>query len=212
MNGGPAEDLSPPLPESFFEPAADVVAPRLLGHLLLRRTPAGVCGGVIVETEAYLRDDPACHAFRGETVRNRAMFGPPGHAYVYFIYGNHFCFNVVCQARGIGEAVLVRAIEVTVGEDIMRGHRSARATRDLTNGPGKLCRALAIDRAVDGVNLCRADAPVWITRDGGHAGLRRRLGPIVQTTRIGLSQAAGMRLRYYLAGSEFISRRAAGGR
>ena len=87
------------LSRNFFEPSADVVASRLLGHLLVRKTPRGWCGGVIVETEAYLRNDAAAHSFRGETPRNRIMFGPPGYAYVYFIYGNHWCVNAVCRPQ-----------------------------------------------------------------------------------------------------------------
>src|SRR5262252_380275 len=100
-----------PLPESLYEPSAKAVAPQLLGHWLIRNMASGLCGGAIVETEAYLRDDPACHAARGLTRRNRVMFGVPGHGYVYLIYGYHFCVNAVCRPAGVGEAVLVRAIE-----------------------------------------------------------------------------------------------------
>ena len=137
------------LPESFYEPSAEIVAPRLLGHLLIRNTPSGPCGGAIVETEAYVIGDPACHGFIGETPRNASMYGPAGRAYVYLIYGFHFCFNTVCCAKGVAEAVLVRAIEVSFGEEFMRAHRQAIAHHQLTNGPGKLCAALDIDRKLD---------------------------------------------------------------
>jgi DNA-3-methyladenine glycosylase len=196
-----------PLPRSLYEPRADVVAPRLLGHWLIRRMPGGTCGGLIVETEAYLDDDPACHAFKGETPRNRAMFGPPGHAYVYFIYGNHFCVNAVCRPRGCGEAVLIRAIEPVFGEDVMRHRRPVRAVHDLSNGPGKLCAALDITRDLDGAELCEATSPLLIARNPRRNGCVRKLGPLACTSRIGITQAAGLPLRFCLAGSPWISRK-----
>jgi DNA-3-methyladenine glycosylase len=196
-----------PLSRSFFEPTADVVAPRLLGHWLVRRTPRGLCGGVIVETEAYLQNDPSCHAFNGETPRNRAMYGPPGHAYVYFIYGNHHCVNAVCQPAGCGEAVLIRAIEPALGEDVMRALRPVRSLHELTNGPGKLCAALAIDRQLDGVDLCDASSPLFIVEGPDRKGLVARLGPVTASTRIGISRATDLPLRFCLGGSGFVSRR-----
>lgn len=201
--------LAAPLPQSFYEPAADVVAPLLLGHWLLRNTPDGPCGGVIVETEAYVTGDPACHAYLRETPRNRAMWGAPGNAYVYQIYGFHFCFNAVCRPAGVAEAVLVRAIETTFGEDIMRRHREVANARDLTNGPGKLCAALDIDRRLDGANLCDAAAPLFIARNPDAAAFCARSGPMITTTRIGLTRAADWPLRFYLDGSRFVSKRAA---
>src|ERR1044072_8785931 len=109
-----------PLPQSFYEPSARKGARELLGHFLIRNFPAGPCGGAIVETEAYLINDPACHGAPGPTARNRVMFGAPGHGYVYLIYGLHFCVNAVCRPTGVAEAVLIRAIEPTFGEDWMR--------------------------------------------------------------------------------------------
>ena len=196
-----------PLPRSFYGPSAAVVAPLLLGHCLIRRTPEGLCGGAIVETEAYLADDPACHAFRGETVRNRAMFGPPGHAYVYFIYGNHHCVNAVCRPPGFGEAVLIRAIEPGLGEDAMRKRRSVVSPHQLTNGPGKLCQALDIRRELDGADLCDAAAPLIIARNPRRERFLIERGPIVTAPRVGITKAPGLPLRFYLDGSPCISRR-----
>lgn len=196
-----------PLPRSFFEPSATPVARRLLGHWLIRQTAEGLCGGMIVETEAYLRGDPASHTFRGETQRNRVMFGPPGHAYVYLIYGFHYCVNAVCQPTGIGEAVLIRAVEATYGTDELRRARPVTKERELTNGPGKLCQAMRITRELDGVDLCSATSPLFIAENPQVKKARRVSGPIVTTTRIGLSKAAHLPLRFYLDGSEFVSKK-----
>jgi DNA-3-methyladenine glycosylase len=194
-----------PFPRSYFEPSAAVVAPRLLGHFLIRNTSQGPVGGAIVEAEAYLADDPACHAFNGETARNRSMFGPPGHAYVYFIYGNHWCVNAVCRPQGHGEAILIRALEPRFGEDWMRARRRVAACPDLTNGPGKLCAALGIDRTLDSVDLCDANSPLFIARNPNRSALVRQHGPLMTAARIGISKAAEQPLRFYLAGSPFVS-------
>jgi DNA-3-methyladenine glycosylase len=196
-----------PLSRSFFEPAADVVAPRLLGQWLIRRTPAGVCGGPIVEVEAYLNDDPACHAFGGETNRNRAMFGHPGHAYVYLIYGYHFCVNAVRQARGIGEAVLIRALEPLFGGELMRQWRAVKDQRELTNGPAKLCEAMEIDRRLDGVDLTDPISPLHIAVNPSLDKFVQSRGPIITGTRVGITKAAHLPLRSYLDGSAFVSKR-----
>jgi DNA-3-methyladenine glycosylase len=196
-----------PLPRTFYEPAADDVAPHLLGHLLIRNTADGPCGGVIVETEAYLTDDPACHAYLRQTPRNRSMWGPPGHGYIYIIYGYHFCFNAVCRPAGVAEAVLVRAIEPAIGIEIMRSSRTVAKPQQLTSGPGKLCAAMSIDRAQDGVDLCDAASPLFIARNETVEESHRVLGPVVTTTRIGITRAADWPLRYYLDGSAFVSRR-----
>ena len=207
----PSEASQRPLPRSFYEPSAKVVAPRLLGHWLVRQTEQGLSGGIIVETEAYLVNDPACHGYKRETPRNRAMYGPPGFAYVYFIYGNHWCFNAVCQPAGVAEAVLVRAIEPTLGLEWMRGRRVVGKSTDLTNGPAKFCAALGIDRALDHADLCRADSPIFIAENSHRAKSLRKLGPVVTTTRIGITRAAELPLRFYLEGSAFVSRRIRGG-
>lgn len=197
-----------PLTSTFFATSAEIVAPYLLGHLLLRRAPDGSwAGGAIVETEAYLANDPACHAFRGETARNRSMFGPPGRAYVYFIYGNYYCCNAVCAAQGVGEAVLIRAIEPTFGLAWMQKNRPVPKPRELTSGPAKLCLALDIKRAFDGTDLCSPGSDLIVAKNPRVKSFLRERSPIITTTRIGLSAAADLPLRFYLEGSEFISRR-----
>ena len=195
------------LPRSFYEPSAKIVAPRLLGHWLIRRTADGIAGGPIVETEAYLEGDPACHAFVGPTNRNRVMWGDPGRGYVYLIYGFYHCFNAVCRPQGAAEAVLIRAIDSHFGIDWMRQNRPVETNPQLTSGPGKLCVALGIDRSLDGVDLCNPRSPLFIAQNPELKRFRRAAGPVVTTTRIGLTQAADWPLRFYLAGSGFVSKK-----
>lgn len=194
-----------PLPRSFYEPSAEVVAPLLLGHWLVRRTPRGPAGGIIVEVEAYLHGDPACHAFRGETARNRTMFGAPGRGYVYFIYGMHHCVNAVCRPAGTGEAVLIRALEPAFGLDWMRSRRHGLPARQWTNGPAKLCAALAIERRLDGVDLCSARSELFIARNPGAEKLRASQG-VERGPRIGITRAAELPLRFFLRGNGWVSR------
>ena len=196
-----------PLTESFYKPSAELVAPRLLGHFLIRNTPDGPCGGPIVETEAYLVGDPACHGFIGETPRNRSLYGAHGKCYVYLIYGFHCCFNAVCRPKGSAEAVLVRAIEVAFGEEFMRAHRPVAVRPQLTNGPGKLCAALDITRKLDGVNLCDPKSSVFVASNPDRKAFLRERSPVITTTRVGITQAAERPLRFYLEGSPFVSRR-----
>ena len=160
-----------------------------------------------MEVEAYLSNDPACHAAPGLTARNRVMFGHPGHGYVYLIYGYHFCVNAVCRPVGVAEAVLIRAIEPKFGEEFMRHERPLARRRDLTNGPAKLCEALGIDRGLDGVDICDPNSVLFIGENAKVEEFRRKRGPVVTTTRIGITKAAALPLRFYLAGSEFVSRR-----
>ena len=142
------------LPREFFDRPSTAVAPELLGCVLWHDSPAGLVAVRLVEVEAYQGPaDPASHAYRGQTARNGVMFGPPGHAYVYFTYGMHFCVNLVCQPAGQPEAVLLRAGEVVEGADLARERRGGK-DRDLARGPGRLCQALAIDRAQDGADVC----------------------------------------------------------
>jgi len=196
-----------PLPISFYRPSAAEVAPALLGHFLVRNTPHGLCGGAIVETEAYLVDDPACHGYGRETPRNKPMYGPPGHAYVYFIYGNHWCFNTVCAPVGVAEAVLVRAIEPLFGIELMRAARPVADDVQLTNGPAKFCEALQIDGTMNGTELWRDDAPVYIARNPQKRRFLTERGALITTTRIGITKAADLALRFYVAGSKYVSRR-----
>jgi DNA-3-methyladenine glycosylase len=174
------------------------LAQALLGHVLVRETNEGLVAGRIVETEAYLPNDPACHAFSGKSRRNATLFGPPHRAYVYQIYGTSFCFNVSSEIDGEGAGVLIRALEPIEGLDLMRRRRAAGGVRDLCRGPGRLCRALAIDRACDGIDLF-VDPALWLA-DGAGKRVRARRSP-----RIGVTRAKDRRLRFYEARSPFVS-------
>ncbi|HLY85121.1 MAG TPA: DNA-3-methyladenine glycosylase [Gaiellaceae bacterium] len=182
------------LTRDFFARSVHEVAPELIGATLL---VAGV-GGTIVEVEAYDQDDPASHGYRGRTARTTSMFGPPGHAYVYRSYGIHWCLNLVCAEEGRAEAALVRALEPTHGLDTMRERRGTDGTRSLCSGPGKLCQALGVTRADDGLAL---DEPPFelLARESKPA---LAVGP-----RIGVTHAVDRLWRFGLAGSPFLSRR-----
>lgn len=196
-----------PLRRTFFEPSASVVAPALLGHWLVRRTPQGPCGGPIVETEAYVVDDPACHAYVGQTARNRVMWGHPGIAYVYFIYGNHFCVNAVCRPKGCAEAVLIRAVAPALGKELMLQNRPVKHVHELTNGPGKLCAAMQITRQLDGADLCDPSSALFVASNPALDEFLQANGPVVTTRRVGITKAADLPLRFYLRASAFVSRK-----
>jgi DNA-3-methyladenine glycosylase len=170
----------------------------LIGKLVVRTLTEGVMAGRIVETEAYLVGDPASHAYRGETARNRVLFGERGHAYVYLAYGTAWMLNVSSETPGVGAGVLIRAIEPTDGVAIMEQNRGTTRVRDLARGPGRLCAALAIDRSLNGVNLC-SPGPLWLGDDG------QLPGEIGLSTRIGLTRATDRLLRFYVRGSPFVS-------
>jgi DNA-3-methyladenine glycosylase len=174
------------------------LARALLGCVLVRESDDGTVAGRIVETEAYLPGDPACHAYTGRTPRNVTLFGPPHRAYVYQIYGTSFCFNLSSEPDGDGAGVLVRALEPLLGLPLMQRRRGVETLRDLCRGPGRLCRALAIDRAFDGTDLF-TDRGLWLARaDRAPARVR-------SSCRIGLTKAADRRLRFYASGSPFVS-------
>ncbi|MDB5051813.1 MAG: 3-methyladenine glycosylase [Fibrobacteres bacterium] len=197
-----------PLPISFYARSTVEVARDLLGTVLVHDSPQGRAAGRIVETEAYLRDDPACHASRGPTSRNRPMFGPPGHAYLYLIYGMYHCFNVVTAPRGTGEAVLIRALEPVEGMALMARRRGTDKPKALCSGPGKLVIALGMGMSLNGADLRRG--PLAILPSASYpfpAGEDPSLGNIKVTTRIGITQAAHLPLRFYLEGNPFISKK-----
>jgi DNA-3-methyladenine glycosylase len=170
----------------------------LIGKLVVRMTPEGVLSGRIVETEAYPVGDAAGHAYRGETARNRTLFGCRGHAYVYLAYGVSYMLNVSSEVAGVGAGVLIRALEPLEGIAVMRRNRRVQNLRDLARGPGRLAAALDIDRRLDGVDLCQVGA-LWIARDG------REAPEIGTSTRVGLSREAGRLLRFYARGDRFVS-------
>ncbi len=170
----------------------------LLGKMLVRVLAEGVAGGRIVETEAYGIGDPAGHAYRGITPRNRALFLERGHAYVYLAYGVSFMLNVSSETKGVGAGVLIRAIEPTIGVTIMEQNRGAQRPRDLARGPGRLCQALGIDRRLDGVDLCQAGA-LWLGSDGQAAD------EIGRSKRIGITRAPDSPLRFYVRRNSFVS-------
>jgi DNA-3-methyladenine glycosylase len=178
------------LDDGFFDRRPDIVAAELIGCTLL----VDGIGGLIVETEAYDQADPASHSFAGPTRRNASMFGTPGRAYVYRSYGLHWCFNIVCLP---GSAVLLRALEPTAGLDVMRGRRSGGADRLLCAGPGRLCQALGITGALDGLPL---NAPPF------EMGPRTAATEVVVDRRIGITRGMETPWRFLAAGSRFVSR------
>ena len=214
-----------PISRDFFARHAVEVAPDLLGCVLEHQTAAGLVAVELTEVEAYEgKSDPASHAYRGKTQRNVVMFGPPGHAYVYFTYGMHFCVNLVCLGEeGSASAVLLRAGAIIAGEDLARarraGHQGRLTSRDLARGPARLCQALGIDRELDGTDVCVADSPLRV-----RAGARRPARSetvlargdkpesppgtprrIVTGPRVGVSSAAEIPWRFWYEGEPTVS-------
>ena len=225
--GSQKRDLLSSLPgrllkRAFFEAPPEVVAPRLLGKLLVRITASGILAGRIVETEAYLGPhndppDPAAHSYRGPTPRNRVLFGPAGYAYVYFIYGRYFCMNFSCETEGLGGGVLLRALEPVAGVEKMaqnrgltpHGRRPVRGDPGLTRGapdwqltcgPGRLCEALGITRPKhDGLDLVDPDSSLQVRDDGF------KVSEVLVTARIGIRDAVDWPLRFALPGHGCVS-------
>ncbi|HVP64205.1 MAG TPA: DNA-3-methyladenine glycosylase [candidate division Zixibacteria bacterium] len=193
----------------FFDRDPREVAPELLGKLLVRRQGRTLLAGRIVEIEAYLGEgDPAAHAYSGRTPRNAVLFGPAGHAYIYFIYGMHFCANISCMKEGEAGGVLLRALEPIVGVAEMaesRGlvlgeHPSVVKLRQIASGPGRLCQALGITRERDnGKDLCGAKSDLWVA-DDDHEPAR-----VISTPRIGIRKAVDEPLRYFIAENRYVS-------
>ena len=170
----------------------------LIGKIVVREARGRVLSGRIVETEAYPPGDAAGHAFRGETARNGALFLSRGHAYVYLAYGTSLMLNVSSEAVGVGAGILIRALEPLMGIATMVWNRQVQNPRDLARGPGRLAAALAIDRRLDGVDLC-SQGPLWLARD------RSAAPKIGVSTRIGLSRETALPLRFYALGTPFVS-------
>jgi DNA-3-methyladenine glycosylase len=202
-----------PIPREFFARHSVEVAPDLLGCVLEHETADGLVAVELTEVEAYAgRSDPASHAYRGKTRRNAVMFGPPGHAYVYFTYGMHFCANMVCLGEeGSASAVLLRAGAIIAGEDLARTRRTrgpipegrARiASRDLARGPARLCQALGIDRSLDGADVCVAGSALRMRTGAGNPA---RSAKIVTGPRVGVSSAAEIPWRFWYEGDPTVS-------
>lgn len=177
------------------------VAQKLLGYTLVHESSEGITAGVIVETEAYLQDDPACHAYRKKSVRNAPMFGEAGTIYVYQIYGMHLCVNISTNKQDIGEAVLIRALEPTLGIELMQTRRNTNVLKNLCSGPGKLVQALGIHKLMNNWHIMDSDlkivVPVKQIPDN----------EIIITTRIGITQGADLPYRFYLKDNKFVSKK-----
>jgi DNA-3-methyladenine glycosylase len=190
-----SQPLATPLPRDFFARPAYLVAPELVGKLLVHRD-----GRVarLVEVEAYDQHDPAAHTFRGPTARNASMFGPPGHLYVYRSYGLHWAANATCAEPGTGAGVLLRAAEPLAGIDAMAALRGTQDPRTLLAGPGRLAQAFGIDRGLDGSDLC-GEGALTLLDDGATP-------EVLACRRIGITKAADLPLRFVAKGSRFLSR------
>jgi DNA-3-methyladenine glycosylase len=194
------------LPRSFYEQDTLTVARKLLGCFLVHKEGQGTTIGRIVEDEAYLEQDQAAHSYSGKTERNRVMFGPAGHAYVFFIYGMYYCVNAVTGGEGEGEAVLIRALEPVQGIRLMQARRKTDQLASLCSGPGKLAQALHITGEENGLSLTESSLQIW-SADSIAGYEPTKEDEIVQTTRIGISKSGDLPFRFYIKGNRFISRK-----
>ena len=210
------------MPREFFARPSVPVAPGLLGCVLEHQTEAGLVAVELTEVEAYAgASDPASHAYRGKTARNAVMFGPPGHAYVYFTYGMHFCVNLVCLGNGSASAVLLRAGRIIEGEELARARRTAVPRggrgdgsprenkaipfRDLARGPARLCQALDIDRSLDGADVCVPDSPLRMRWPEAGTTARSAERKVASGPRVGISVAAEVPWRFWVEGDPTVS-------
>lgn len=188
-----------PVKRAFFNKSTLETARDLLGCYLVSKSKDGEIIGKIAETEAYLKDDPAAHSFAGKTKRNEVMFGPSGRAYVYFTYGMHYCFNVVTEKEGKGEAVLIRALEPIEGLELMKKRRKTADKRNLCSGPAKLTQALGITKEHNGIDLMGGELQLCL-------GEKINRENIIQTTRIGISKGENLPYRFFIKDNPFVSR------
>jgi DNA-3-methyladenine glycosylase len=209
------------IPRDFFARLSVPVAPDLLGCVLEHQTEAGLVAVELTEVEAYMgASDPASHAYHGRTARNAVMFGPPGHAYVYFTYGMHFCVNLVCLGNGSASAVLLRAGRIVEGEELARARRTAgprgiappektqrRAIpfRDLARGPARLCQALDIDLSQDGADVCVPESPLRMRWPEASTTARSAQRKVASGPRVGISRAAELPWRFWWEGEPTVS-------
>jgi DNA-3-methyladenine glycosylase len=207
------------IPRDFFARPSVPVAPDLLGCVLEHQTEAGLVAVELTEVEAYAgASDPASHAYRGKTARNAVMFGPPGHAYVYFTYGMHFCVNLVCLRNGSASAVLLRAGRIIEGEELARSRRTGGRRgdgsprqgrvipfRDLARGPARLCQALDIDLSQDGADVCVPESPLRMRWPEASTTARSAERKIASGPRVGISAAAEVPWRFWWEGDPTVS-------
>lgn len=187
-----------PIPESFFKKDTIKISKDLLGKYIIHKNLIGK----IVETEAYLKDDPASHSFKGLTKRNSAMFGPPGYSYIYFTYGMYHCLNITTNKEGIGEAVLIRSIEPVKGINQMKKNRKLNSIKNLTNGPAKLTIALNLNINHNNINFLNPNSPIKIMQPN-----KKEKFEIIETERIGISKGRELPHRFYIKDNLFVSKK-----